>query len=116
VLDTDTMPGPNKKPAVRVERWSPEEKDVVVSAPQPFFLGLRVLNYPAWRAELSGDVVKPRGGEDYNMMVVSIPAGESHLRVRFTRTWDRTVGGLVSLMSLLLAACLLWFDRRDSAS
>lgn len=103
VMDTDTMQGPVKKPVIRVERWSPEEKEVSVNAPQPFFLGLRLLNYPAWRVEVNGSVVKPRGGEDYNQMVVAVPAGESRVRVRLVRTWDRTLGGLSSLVSALAA-------------
>jgi hypothetical protein len=107
VMDTDTMQGPNKKPSVRVERWAPEEKEVTVSAAQPFYLGLRLLNYPAWRVELNGATVKPRGGEDFNMMIVQVPAGESQVRVRFARTWDRTAGGLISVAGILLVAWLL---------
>jgi len=102
VMDTDTMQGPNKKPAVRVERWSPEEKIVSVSAPQPFFLGLRLLNYPAWRVELNEAAVTPRGGEDYNQMIVAVPVGDSRIRVRFLRTWDRWAGGTVSLGCALI--------------
>jgi len=101
VMDTDTMQGPVRKPVVRVERWSPEEKDVSVSAPLPFYLGLRVLNYPAWRAEINGKRVTPRGGEDYNEMVIWVPAGQSNIRIRFTQTWDRTAGGLISLATWL---------------
>lgn len=109
VMDTDTMQGPVRKPVVRVERWSPEEKDVSVIAPLPFYLGLRVLNYPAWRAEINGKQVAPRGGEDYDQMVVWVPTGESNITVRFTRTWDRTAGGLVSLTTWL---GVVWWRRR----
>jgi hypothetical protein len=99
VMDTDSIPGPNSRPTIRVERWSPEDKEVFVSARERFFLGLRLLNYPAWRAEVNGAVVTPRGGEDYNQMIVPVPAGESHIRVRFVRTWDRTLGGGISLVT-----------------
>jgi len=118
VMDTDTLQGPNKKPAVRVERWSPEEKVVSVSAPQPFFLGLRLLNYPAWRVELNGAVVTPRGGEDYNQMILAVPAGESHLTVRFTRTWDRWAGGTVSLGCVVILFLLAFGEakQRNSAA
>jgi hypothetical protein len=111
VMDTDTTQAPNQKPTVRVERWSPQEKDVAISAPQPFYLGLRLLNYPAWRVQLNGGVVAPRGGEDYNMMVVPVPAGESHVSVRFVRTWDRTLGAILTVMSLIVA---LWLARKQS--
>lgn len=107
VMDTDTMQGPRIKPLVRVERWAPEEKDVSVQAPQPFFLGLRLLNYPAWRVELNGAMVTPRGGEDYNEMIVAMPAGDSHVQVRFIRTWDRATGGYISLAGVLVAGGLM---------
>jgi hypothetical protein len=92
-----------------VDRWSPEEKEVSASAREKFFLGLRLLNYPAWRAEVNGTRVTPERGEDFSQMIVPVPAGESHIRVRFLRTWDRTLGGGLSLTSVLLA---LWLGRR----
>ena len=105
VMDTDSIPGPNSRPTIRVERWSPEDKEVSVSSREPFFLGLRLLNYPAWRAEVNGAIVRPRGGDDYNQMILPVPAGESHVRVQFVRTWDRTLGGGISLMATFF---LLW--------
>jgi hypothetical protein len=113
VMDTDTMQGPVTKPSVHVDRWSPEEKDVSVNSKQPFFLGLRLLNYPTWKVELNGNPVAPRGGEDYNQMVVAVPAGEWHIRAHLTRTWDRTAGGFASLASALIA---LWLLVRRNAS
>jgi len=109
VMDTDSIPGPNSIPKIRVERWSPEDKEVSVSSREPFFLGLRLLNYPAWRAEVNGAEVTPRGGDDYNQMIVPVPAGESHVRVRFARTWDRTLGGGISLVAVFF---LLWLGMR----
>jgi hypothetical protein len=101
------MQGPVRKPVVRVERWSPEEKDVSIGAPLPFYLGLRMLNYPAWRAEINGKMLTPLGGEDYNQMVIWVPAGQSNITVRFTRTWDRTAGGIASLAGLVVAGWLV---------
>ena len=105
VMDTDSMPGPAVKPKLQVDRWSPEDKEVSVSTREGFFLGLRLLNYPAWRVEVNGTPVAPESGEDYNQMIVPVPAGESHMRVRFARTRDRTLGDGISLASALL---LLW--------
>jgi hypothetical protein len=107
VMDTDSIPGPNSIPKIRVERWSPEDKEVAVSSREPFFLGLRLLNYPAWRAEVNGSAVTPRSGDDYNQMIVPVPTGESHVSVRFVRTLDRTLGGGLSLLSALVALGLL---------
>jgi hypothetical protein len=109
VMDTDSIPGPNSRPTFHVDRWSPEDKEVSVSAREGFFLGLRLLNYPAWRTEVNGVAVKPRGGEDYSQLIVPVPAGESHVRVRFVRTWDRTLAGGISLVT---AFFFLWRGTR----
>jgi hypothetical protein len=107
VMDTDSIPGPNSVPTIRVDRWGPEDKQVSVSSREPFFLGLRLLNYPAWRAEVNGAVVAPQRGDDFSQMIVSVPAGESHVRVQFVSTWDRRLGGFLSLASALVALWLV---------
>ncbi|MGB6960514.1 MAG: hypothetical protein WBF01_08935 [Candidatus Acidiferrum sp.] len=112
VMDTDSTPGPNTPAKVRVERWTPEEKAVTVNTKEPFALGLRLLNYPAWQVRVNGAVVTPLSGEDYNQMLVPVPAGESQIRVRFTRTWDRMLGDLLSLVSALTGLGLLIVERR----
>lgn len=92
---------------VSVQRWTAEEKIIHAESPEPARLALRLLNYPAWRIELNNSVVSPEPPTDTNQMIVPIPAGQSTVRVRFTRTWDRTLGILASLLSALAAAALL---------
>ncbi len=111
VMDTDSTPGPDTPPKVQVLHWSPEDKEVTVNTKEPFALGLRLLNYPAWRVTMNGGVVTPLNGEDFNQMLVPVPTGESDIRVRFARTWDRTIGGCGSLASAIIGLCLL-FRRR----
>ena len=112
VMDTDSTPGPNTAPKVRVDRWAPEDKEVTVNTNEPFALGLRLLNYPAWQVTVNGSVVAPLDGEDFHQMLVQVPAGESHIRVRFLRTWDRTIGGCGSLLSAMIALWLVLRRRR----
>ena len=64
VMDTDSTPGPDTPPKVQVLHWSPEDKEVTVNTKGPFALGLRLLNYPAWRVTVNGGVVTPLNGED----------------------------------------------------
>jgi hypothetical protein len=106
VMDTDSIPGPNSRPKIDVERWTPEDKEASVSSRERFLLGLRLLNYPAWRVEVNGTAVTPSNSDDYNQMIVPVPAGESHIRVRFVRTWDRTLGSVLSLAAALFVAWL----------
>jgi hypothetical protein len=79
---------------------------------QPGRLVLRLLNYPAWRATLNGAQVSlehPRGTEQ---MIIPVPAGDSELRIDFTRTMDRTLGGTISLASLAASVAILVWQRR----
>lgn len=112
-MDTDSMPGPNSLPAIRVERWTAEDKEVTVNSREPFALGLRLLNYPAWRVEVNGAVVKPLDGEDFHQMIVPLGAGVSRVRAHFRRTSDRWAGGSLTLVSALLLGALA-FRRRPS--
>jgi hypothetical protein len=112
VMDTDSTPGPDTPPKVHVDRWSPEEKEVTVDTKEPFALGLRLLNYPAWQVEVNGAVVKPLNGEDFDQMLVPVQAGESQIRVRFVRTWDRTLGDVLSLACGLIVLWL-WSPARQ---
>lgn len=113
VMDTDSTPGPNVPAKVRVDRWGPEEKEVTVTTRDPFALGLRLLNYPAWQVKVNGTVVTPLNGEDFSQMLVPLKSGESHIQVRFRRTWDRTAGGFLSLCALL-TAWWIWILRVES--
>jgi len=85
---------------------------VTVRTKDAFALGLRLLNYPAWEVRVNGAVVKPLSGEDYNQMLVEVRPGESHIVVRFRRTWDRTLGGVLSLCSALVG---LWLFKKKRA-
>jgi hypothetical protein len=70
---------------------------------------LRLFNYPAWRVEVNGHEVETETQDDTGQMLIPIAAGESRVRIVFIRTWDRTAGGVVSLVSA--AILLLWFVR-----
>src|SRR5712664_3676109 len=91
-----------------VERWTPENKIVRVESTRPLRLALRLLNYPAWQVDVNGSRIQPESADDSGQMIVPLAAGKSRLTVRFTRTVDRTIGNILSLLSALAAALLLW--------
>jgi XTP/dITP diphosphohydrolase len=94
---------------VQVQRWSPETKLFIVEAQQPGKLVLRLFNYPAWQVLVNGHRVEAETQDDTGKMLIPIVAGESAVYVGFVRTWDRRLGGIVSLVSV--AGLLLWFAR-----
>lgn len=96
------------------DAWNPEIREIRVNAAEPVRLALRLLSYPAWRVELNGSVVAPETLEDTGQMIVNLPRGDSQITVRFTRTRDRTVGGVVTLLSLGIWGLLVVRARRRS--
>jgi hypothetical protein len=124
VLAADSDAGPDAGPIAKsatpaagatilVERWKAAEKRLRVTAVAPVRVALRVLNYPAWRVEVNGTRVTPQNNGDTAQMVVPVAAGSSEIRVVFGRTWDRTVGGVVSILSILVGAALFPARRKN---
>jgi hypothetical protein len=97
---------------ILVQHWTATEKSLRVTQREPARLALRLLNYPAWRVEANGSPVVPDSATDSGQMVLELPAGESHVTVRFVRTADRTLGGILSLLSVLFA--LFWIARTNA--
>jgi len=92
---------------VTVDRWTAEEKVIRAESSEPARLAIRLVNYPAWQIEVNNSTIHPESPTDTSQIIVPIAAGQSTIRVHFTRTVDRTLGWLLSLLSALLAVTLL---------
>jgi hypothetical protein len=112
-----TVDGPAHA-AIRVSDWATERKlfTAVMSAPDN--LALHLFNYPAWQVEVNGRVVEVGTREGTGQMLVPVEAGENRVQISFVRTWDRNVGGWISLLAVFLTLALWRFPRlvveRDS--
>lgn len=91
---------------IQVQRWDAESKLVSAAVNTPGKLVLRLFNYPAWKVSVNGRLVAAESREVTGQMMVPLDAGENCIQVKFTRTWDRTIGGVISLLSAL--ALFLW--------
>ncbi|MGC2108193.1 MAG: 6-pyruvoyl-tetrahydropterin synthase-related protein [Candidatus Korobacteraceae bacterium] len=99
---------------IEIEQWSGERKVISVVAPQPGVLRLRLLGYPAWQAKVNGNVVGLDSEPGSGQMLLPVPAGSSRVEVEFGRTWDRRVGNIVSMVTILTCVPLMWWwGRRD---
>jgi len=97
---------------VVVEKWNAEHRAVRIVSKNPANVALRVLNYPAWRVTVNGAAVTPSHPKGTEEMIVPVPAGESELRIDFARTADRTLGGWISIVSLIASLSILVWKRR----
>ena len=91
---------------VVVERWSAEHRSIHVVTRKSGRVALRLMNYPAWRVTVNGNRVSVQHRQATGQMIVAVPAGESELRIDFTRTPDRTLGGWISILSLVTSSIL----------
>ena len=101
-----TVDGPAQA-AIRVLEWSAEHKRFTAEVSAADQLALHLFNYPAWRVEVNGRQVKAGSRQGTGQMLIPVEAGENRVQIVFIRTWDRSVGGWISLLSLLLAVVLL---------
>jgi len=97
---------------IHVLQWEPESKSFTVLLSQPSKLALRLFNYPAWQVEVNGQITAAETHDVTGQMVIPLAAGENDVHVTFVRTWDRLVGGIISLLTALLVMALLVF-RKD---
>jgi len=106
---TDLAPHPEAN--VSIEKWTVEHRVVRLRTRSDGKLLLHLVNYPAWRATLNGKVVRIEHPSGTEQVAVPVSAGESELRIDFTRTADRTLGGWISVASLV-GALSAWFWKR----
>jgi hypothetical protein len=96
---------------IHVRQWDPEAKlfTAEVSGPGKFIL--RLFNYPAWKVEVNGRVVPAESQEHTGQMMIPVETGDNSVRLTFTRTWDRTLGSIVSLITATVLL-IFWLRQR----
>lgn len=101
---------------VNIEQWNAESKTFVAGVSQPATLLLHLFNYPAWRVQVNGHPVTTESQETTGQMVIPVAPGENHVELVFIRTWDRTLGGTISLIALIFTFALaIYFDLKEPA-
>jgi hypothetical protein len=99
---------------IHVQQWSPESRLFTADVTQPVRAVLRLFNYPAWRVEVNGQVVPVETHEITGQMMLVLPPGNNRVRITFMRTWDRTLGGVISAMTVVFMVGVLAADKRRS--
>ncbi len=110
--DLPRITGPSGKTVpVQMIEWGPIEKHFIVQTSRPANLTLRLFNYPAWRVTVNDRPVKTQTTDVTGQMLIPVAAGQSDLRIHFGRTLDRTIGDVVSMISLILLLAA-WIKTR----
>jgi hypothetical protein len=94
----------------RVTKYLPDEVDIDVDAPANSFLVASEVWYPGWKAYIDGrraDLYRT----DYVLRGVPFPKGRHLLVFKFS-PWTYNVGVVVSLLTLVYLAAVLFINRR----
>ncbi|MGH9503896.1 MAG: 6-pyruvoyl-tetrahydropterin synthase-related protein [Terriglobales bacterium] len=102
----------NGSSRIRITQWGPESKLFDANVSQPGHLVLKLFNYPAWKVEVNHRAVATGMLDVTGQMVVPVEAGENRVRVTFTRTRDREIGGWISFGTGILVLGVVFFKRR----
>ncbi len=100
---------------LQIQRWSAESKQFTIEVVQSGHLVLRLFNYPAWGVAVNGYEVATSTRDITGQMLIPIQAGENRVEIAFTRTWDRTLGAIISGATVLLLTGLVWVRRKHFA-
>ena len=95
--------------SMRLLRWSEEEKRIQVSTAVPASLVLKLYDYPAWKTYIDG-AAQPHETTYGGQIKVDLRPGRHEVVVRFTRTPDRTVGSVISLVSAFILVALMFLS------
>lgn len=97
---------------IRISRWDPESKEFSAIVSHSGKLVLKLFSYPAWKVEVNGHPVPTETRKVTAQVVIPVEAGENRIQIHFARTRDRTIGGYISLLSVILIFGVLLFERR----
>jgi hypothetical protein len=100
--------------AIHVLRWDASAKEFTAQMSAPGELAVKLFPYPAWKITVNQQVVQPTLRPGTGQMLVSVHTGMNDVQIRFVRTWDRTLGAWISVLSLLLVVAWIVFRDRGA--
>jgi hypothetical protein len=102
---------------VDVQQWTAERKIFSTQVTEPTTIALHLLNYPAWEGRVDDHAARLDSDPDNGQMLIRLDKGTHRVEVVFRRTWDRTAGAVISLVSVVaLIVIALYLLLRDNRS
>ena len=97
---------------VVLQGWQPDRKEFTVDAPVAERAAVRLLNYPAWQVRVNGKLARTESARGTDQLLVPLPAGKTHVEIRFGETPDRIVGGALTGLGTLLLVAIVTIGKR----
>ena len=100
-VDPETGTALKTDAEVSVKVWTAMHRVLSEKNSREMALALRLINYPAWSAEVDGRNATIHQLPDTAQVVLELPPGAHQIELVFRRTTDRGVGDLISIISLI---------------
>ena len=107
----DTLLPSVQSSRIQIQQWDAESRSFTAELAQPGQLVLRLFNYPAWHVEVNARAVTTATRAVTGQMLIPLQAGHNLVRITFSRTWDRTVGAIISATTALFLGAFVLFIR-----
>jgi hypothetical protein len=107
----DTLLPSVQSSRIQIQQWDAESRSFTADLAQPSQLVLRLFNYPAWHVEVNARAVTTATRAVTGQMLIPLQAGQNLVRITFSRTWDRTVGAIISATTALFLGAFALFIR-----
>jgi hypothetical protein len=107
----DTLLPSVQSSRIQIQQWDAESRSFTADLAQPSQLVLRLFNYPAWHVEVNARAVTTATRAVTGQMLIPLQAGQNLVRITFSRTWDRTVGAIISATTALFLGAFVLFIR-----
>jgi hypothetical protein len=87
---------------IHVQQWNAEHKIITADSATPMQIAPRLLAYPAWEVKVDGRSVGYGTVPTTTQTIIPLPPGDHRIEFHFRRTWDRTAGGAISIVTLAM--------------
>jgi hypothetical protein len=97
---------------VKIEKWTSVGRVLSVTSTGSRELAVRLAAYPAWEAMIDGNKTIIESAKHNGQVVLPIPAGAHKVELMLRRTFDRTIGSIISAFTVIVVGAMLVMYRR----
>ncbi len=91
----------NSSDRIHIDKWTAQRKNFHVDLHAEATLAIRLFCYPAWTISMDGRTISGECDDDTGQLLLTLPAGDHRVVIRFRRTRDRTAGAVISILFLI---------------
>jgi hypothetical protein len=98
----------------KIIKWGSAERIIEIIAYEPLILRIRTFNFPGWKAYIDTQQRDIHTEKDTGAMLIDVAEGKHTLVLRFEDTPVRYYSKVISLVSLVIIALLVFITKKTN--